>query len=55
MVVELEYKIIKEDDNFIWCETKSGIGFVASKHVYFKTDMSNDNDTSKDQETSSAP
>lgn len=28
-------KIIKEDENFIWYETKSGIGYVASKHAYF--------------------
>lgn len=30
-------KIIKEDKNFTWFETKAGMGYVASKKAFFYT------------------
>jgi hypothetical protein len=34
--VKLKYRVVKEDNGFIYYETLSGIGFVASKNAYFK-------------------
>jgi len=28
-------KIVKEDENFTWFETESGVGYVASKKLFF--------------------
>ncbi len=32
---KINYKLIKEDENFKYFETEFGVGFCASKHVCF--------------------
>lgn len=42
-------KIIKEDENFIWYETKYGVGYVVPKHVFWQLEQKEDEQVKDDR------